>query len=413
MAVKPGINISLLIMALVCLASELSARTWYMTPGDSMPSVLAQMDSGDTLLISNGTYLLENTVIEKPLVLIGVDFPVFHAAAGGEILTVIADSVSVIGIEFQGVKTNYLKENAAIHLKNGKHCVVSNNRIIKCFFGIYLEHTSFTTVMNNYIEGKPDVESASGNAIHAWYCTNLLLDQNELLGHRDGIYFEFVHESEIKNNTSRKNTRYGLHFMFSNDDVYSDNRFVDNGVGVAVMFSNRIVMRNNLFKDNWGRSAYGLLLKEIRDGVIENNYFDYNTIGIYVEGSSRINYERNTFERNGCSMTISGGCEENNIRLNNFINNHLDFEIHGSIHGNIIEGNYWSSYSGYDLDKDNVGDVPHYPVKLFSHVLGQAPETIVLMRSLLVDIINFAESVSPIFTPVEVRDPLPSLQPIK
>jgi len=51
--------------------------------------------------------------------------------------------------------------------------------------------------------------------------------------------------------------------MFSNDDVYEDNTFENNGAGVAVMFSKRISMYNNIFKENWGTASYGLLLKEI------------------------------------------------------------------------------------------------------------------------------------------------------
>ena len=56
---------------------------------------------------------------------------------------------------------------------------------------------------------------------------------------------------------------------------------------------------------------------------------------------------------------------------------------------NKFDGNYWSSYSGYDLDKDQIGDVPYRPVKLFSYVVNRTPETIILLRSLFVDLINF------------------------
>ena len=388
------------------------SRTYMVSDASEFGSILEQYKAGDSILFLSGHHFLDNVVIDKPVTLCGLNYPVIHAKSGGEILTIIADNVVVMGLEFRGVQTNYLKENAAIHLKRGRNGIIKNNRIIDCFFGIYLEHTKFTIVSGNYIRGEPKDESASGNAIHVWYSDSIQIINNTLKKHRDGIYFEFVNSSVIEDNLSQENTRYGLHFMFSNDDIYSNNAFINNGVGVAVMFSNRIEMRDNLFKNNWGRSAYGLLLKEIRDGNLVNNQFDYNTIGIYVEGSSRIVYEQNNFIQNGCAITISGGCDANRIIKNNFINNHLDFEIHGSIIGNEIRGNHWSGYTGYDLNKDLVGDVPHYPVKLFSHILGQVPESIVLMRSLLVDVINFAESVSPVFTPVEVHDPEPQLMPI-
>ena len=65
---------------------------------------------------------------------------------------------------------------------------------------------------------------------------------NRITGHRDGIYFEFVTHSLIRDNYSFQNVRYGLHFMFSNNDRYEGNTFRDNGAGVAVMYSNHIDM---------------------------------------------------------------------------------------------------------------------------------------------------------------------------
>ena len=78
---------------------------------------------------------------------------------------------------------------------------------------------------------------------------------------------------------------------------------------------------------------------------------------------------------------------------------------------NTFDGNYWSDYSGYDLDRDQVGDVPYRPVKLFSYIVNRTPETIVLLRSLFVDIINFSERVSPVFTPDDLQDSKPAMKP--
>ena len=105
----------------------------------------------------------------------------------------------------------------------------------------------------------------------------------------------FVDNSLIQNNLSEDNLRYGLHFMFSNDDNYFKNEFRNNGAGVAVMFSRRINMSENLFVRNWGKASYGLLLKEIYDAEITNNRFVENTMGIFVEGSTRVNYLNNDF----------------------------------------------------------------------------------------------------------------------
>ena len=227
---------------------------------------------------------------------------------------------------------------------------------------------------------------------------------------RDGIYLEFVDGSEIIENYSHHNVRYGLHFMFSNHDRYTRNTFERNGAGVAVMFSKWIHMEHNRFTDNWGTASYGLLLKEIYDAEVLNNTFLQNTLGVFVDGSSRVNYSGNTFRQNGWAIKVSGGCYTNVFKGNNFLGNSFDVSYNSKMNDNSFNGNFWGSYSGYDLDKDGTGDVPYRPVKLFSYVVNKTPETIVLLRSLFVDIINFSEKVSPAFTPDDLVDLSPSMR---
>jgi len=201
--------------------------------------------------------------------------------------------------------------------------------------------------------------------------------------------------------------------MFSNDDIYENNLFEKNGAGVAVMFSKRIFMRNNIFRLNWGTASYGLLLKEIYDADIIENLFEQNTIGVNAEGSNRIVYERNNFKNNGWAIKFLGACYGNKLHQNNFMYNAFDIAYNGSINGNLFDKNYWSEYTGYDLNRDNIGDIPYRPVKLFSYIVNRTPETIILLRSLFVDIINFSEKVSPVFTPDNLKDFHPLMKPVK
>jgi nitrous oxidase accessory protein len=198
--------------------------------------------------------------------------------------------------------------------------------------------------------------------------------------------------------------------MFSNNDVYTDNTFRSNGAGVAVMFSKFIEMKRNTFIKNWGSASYGLLLKEIYDAEIINNEFIENTVAINVEGSTRINYRNNTLKANGWAVKIVGACYANLFEANNFSSNAFDVSYNSQMNDNRFSGNYWSEYTGYDLDKDGTGDVPYRPVKLFSYIVNRTPETIVLLRSLFVDIINFSEKVSPVFTPDELVDNAPKMK---
>lgn len=368
--------------------------------------------ANDTIIIEKGIYKEIDVLVNKPLTIIGKDYPVIDGEMKGEIITITADSVSVDGLFIKNVGTSYTADYAAIRLKRVENFVVKNLVLEKLFFGIYVEKSKNGKISNNKIIGDAKEEYNSGNGIQLWYSHNIDIENNIVQRVRDGIYLEFSDDCTIKNNVSSHNVRYGLHFMFSNDDIYQDNLFEKNGAGVAVMFSKKIKMYNNIFRENWGTASYGLLLKEINDAEIMYNTFEQNTIGINTEGSNRIRYENNNFISNGWAIKVLGACYSNTFKGNNFLYNSFDMAYNSKVHDNEFDGNYWSNYTGYDLDKDGVGDVPYRPVKLFSYIVNRTPETIILLRSLFIDIIDFSEKVSPVFTPDNLLDNNPKIKKI-
>lgn len=378
----------------------------------SLQAAVERAEAGDEIVLHKGLYQESNIIIRTPLSLRGQDMPTIKGNGVDEILTIAADSVTIEGIEFTTSGRSHIKDLAAIRVERTDYFVIRNNRVIDAFFGIYVENGKQGLIEGNTIIGNAKDEMSAGNAIHCWYAEHLVIRYNKTWKHRDGIYLEFVNNSVVTDNLSENNIRYGLHFMFSNDNNYACNIFRANGAGVAVMFSKRIQMQENSFEHNWGRAAYGLLLKEIYDAEISENSFFQNTIGILVEGCTRLQYKQNQFKSNGWAIQMSGGCLDNEFTQNNFTTNTLDLVVNSRINNNTFNGNYWSEYTGYDLNKDGVGDVPHHPVKLFSYVLDQAPESIILLRSFFIDLLNFSEKVSPIFTPKDVLDQQPLIQPM-
>ena len=366
----------------------------------------------DTILIKKGTYKEFNLRVDKPLTIIGEDYPIIDGELKGEIITITSDNVTLDGLFIINVGTSYTEDYAAVRVVKSENFVIQNLVLEKLFFGIYLEKSNNGKVYHNKIIGDAKEEYNSGNGIQLWYSHNIEVDQNIITHVRDGIYLEFSNFCKITNNSSSYNIRYGLHFMFSNDDLYENNNFQNNGAGVAVMFSKRIKMLKNTFQDNWGAASYGILLKEINDSEIIGNVFKNNTTGINIEGSNRVNYKNNDFINNGWAIKSRGACYANHFIKNNFMYNSFDLAYNSKLNDNKFEGNYWSNYTGYDLDKDGVGDVPYRPVKLFSYVVNRTPEAIILMRSLFIDIIDFSEKVSPVFTPDNLLDAFPRMKKI-
>ncbi len=361
-------------------------------------------EDGDEIYLKKGIYKENNIIINKSISLIGEEGVVIDGEDAGGIIIFEADNFIIRSLKIINVGMSYTVDYAAIKVIKATNFTIEDCILENVFFGLLIEKSKKGIIRNNIISGTRKSEASSGNGIHIWDGSEMEVYNNELFGLRDGIYFEFVKKSIVFENISRKNIRYGLHFMFSNNNIYHHNIFRNNGAGVAVMFSKFITMHNNIFELNWGSASYGLLLKEIYDAEIYDNLFQENTIGINGEGCTRINYTNNTFLRNGWAIKIAGACYTNIFVNNDFMHNSLDLSYNTKIHDNKFDNNYWSEYTGYDLDNDGIGDVPYRPVKLFSYVVNKTPEALVLLRSLFVDIINFSEKVSPVFTPDNLMD---------
>jgi nitrous oxidase accessory protein len=379
----------------------------------SISQAVKNAKAGDIIKIRKGIYKESGIEIDKPLSVISEENAVVDGDMKGHIFIISADNVTIKGLTLKNVPVSYTREFSAVYANGIQHFRFLSNTMDNVFFGYLVEKSHKGIIEGNRIKSIARDEAGSGNGIHLWHSSEIQIEDNHVSGMRDGIYLEFVSNSSIIRNVCHDNLRYGLHFMFSNDNEYHYNTFTNNGAGVAVMYSKSILMTNNRFNRNWGPSSYGLLLKEITDSVLKNNLIDENTTGILIDGSSRIQYNNNDFRRNGVAIQFTGASYDNTFESNNFLHNSFDISYQGRMNNNKFDGNYWSSYSGYDLNRDGIGDIPYRPVKLFSYITNKTPESIVLLRSLFIDILNFSEKVSPVFTPDELMDSFPRMKPLK
>ncbi|HEY1113467.1 MAG TPA: nitrous oxide reductase family maturation protein NosD [Chitinophagaceae bacterium] len=378
----------------------------------SVRKAVAMAYDGDTILVHKGLYKEGNIVINKSVRLIGIGGPVLDGEGKYEILTVSAQGVLIKGITFANAGYSSVYDYAAIKVVDSDNIIIENNIVTNAYFAIHIANVTSGIVRNNRVRSNATTEQGSGNGVHLWKCSEMVVEDNHLEGHRDGIYLEFVTHSIIQDNISIRNVRYGLHFMFSNDDAYMNNVFRDNGAGVAVMFSNRVLMHSNTFEHNWGSSAYGLLLKEISDGRIIHNTFVQNTTAIHMEGANRMEVQRNSFRNNGWAMRIQASSIDNTFFHNNFGGNTFDVATNGATAVNRYYNNYWDKYEGYDLDRNGVGDVPYHPVSMYSMIIEQNPTSLLLLRSFMVSLLDKAEKALPSLTPENLVDDRPLMKPL-
>ncbi|MCC6865223.1 MAG: nitrous oxide reductase family maturation protein NosD [Ignavibacteria bacterium] len=406
-------NKVIFIIALIALINSVNlSKEITVNPGESIKNAVSLADNGDRIIIKEGTYNESGILIDKNIELIGENYPVIDGLFNGDIIIIQSDSVTVKGFSIHNSGNRGLKDYAALRIENSACCNIISNKLNNNYFGIFLSNSSYCNVLQNEASSNAVTESSSGNGIHLWKCTNINVKNNTISGHRDGIYIEFSVNCQAESNSSFKNIRYGLHFMFSNNNVYENNVFSNNGAGVAVMYTKNVRMINNRFENNKGPNSYGLLLKEITDSYIERNTFSYNTVGIYCEGGTRLLIANNNLTGNGYALKILGNCTDDTIKANNFFANTFDVTTNSTFNNNLFTQNYWDKYNGYDLNKDGKGDVPFRPVSLFSKIVEETPESVFLLRSFVAELLDMAERVVPVFTPESLMDNEPEMKAI-
>jgi nitrous oxidase accessory protein len=415
MNMRRGLRASIASLLALWALGPLSARTWTVSadgPNKRIAVALASVAPHDTIRVLQGTYSEGTLAIDKPLVLIGVGKPLIDGGGKGDVLVITAPDVTVQGFKITGTLASSLNDNAGISVVKADRVQIIGNELVHCFFALHFAECRDMVVKDNNIHGDPSLaDNDRANGIHLWRCTRASIRNNTITDHRDGIYFEFVTDSHIIHNTSLRNIRYGLHFMFSHRDVYTDNLFQHNGAGVAVMYSKEVDMHRNCFLSNRGASAYGLLLKEINDVTIDSNTFEDNTTALLVDGCNRMEAVGNSFRSNGWALRLFSNATACNFERNTFAGNTFDLATNGNPEYNKFSGNYWDRYKGYDLNRDGTGDVPFRPLSLFAMVNERMPYAVVLSRSLLTGLMDQAERLIPSMTPEGLEDDKPLMKP--
>jgi nitrous oxidase accessory protein len=407
---KRVLSVMTIVCAIVMVAQAKVIRVGHAKSIRSVQQAVDLSQNGDTVLVDPGTYMEKNIIIQKSITLKGVNYPVLDGENKYAIISIKASNATIEGFRLQHTGRSEIRDLGAIMIYDSYKVSVLNNILEDTNFGVYVQNSKRCTIKDNSITAYGKDEVQSGNGIHCWRSDSLVIIGNKIKGHRDGLYFEFVKNSLIWRNVSTRNVRYGIHFMFSNRNTYVSNIFERNEAGVAVMYSKNIHMYNNHFLNNWGDAAYGILLKDIADSDVSGNYFTKNTVGLHMEGCNRIKFCKNIFNNNGWAVKISASCDGNDFTRNNFAGNTFDIGTNGSLVLNTFTGNYWDKYEGYDLHRDNVGDIPYHPVSMYSMIIDSNPAALMLFRSLIVALLDKTEKILPGVTPENLKDNEPVMR---
>ena len=286
-----------------------------------------------------------------------------YVAGSGTIISdnYIADN-GASGIEFPG---------SAGMLKNNK--LVNNRRV---FDFDTLPSTSDIIDPSNMVDGKPayclvnehgkTVPSEAGYVLLS-NCTNVTVEGISILNNSDslthnsnGVYLYSTRDSLVKRNYLQDGA--GIKIGSSCQNLTIAENYVGSG-GISLVSSSNVSITGNkvhvsgislysttgclMFNNTFNECATGMHLRTAHQNRIHQNSITNCDIGVSIFKSDKNVFDGNNFVSNGQDV----------------LENHLTFEWPGYVYyesvNNIWDGNFWSSYTGKDANRDGVGDTPH------------------------------------------------------
>ncbi len=404
------------IASILILLLNLAAQA---QPVTSLQERLAAATPGDTLRVTDGLYA-GPLRITKPVILLGEGVPVIDGQGRGTVVTIEAPDVLLQGFIIRNSGRILDQDDAGITVK-APRVTIADNQIENVLFGIYLSQADSCRIVRNLIKGDPTLDMARrGDLIRLWYSHNVHILDNTIYQGRDVVIW-FSKGVVLRGNTIAF-SRYGQHFMYSDNALIEQNRLLYNSVGAYLMYSRGLTFRQNLLAYNRHASGFGIGLKDMDDVILENNAIVDNQIGIFVDSSpraldSQIRYQKNVLAYNDVGLQTLGPVARSRFENNSFIENYEQVDILGGgqfteSSGSFWQQNYWSDYRGYDVDRDGVGELPYQAVALFDALTDQTPTLRWFAFSPVVQALELASRAFPIVRPVpKLIDPQPHMRP--
>lgn len=401
-------------MALVLVAGLLvSGRVQAQAEGqviaisaEDLATAVSQASPGDTIEVTGGVYK-GSLLIDKPLTLIGKDWPVIDGENEGSVVTITAPGSTLRGFVIKNSGQSLANENSGIAVE-AENTLIENNRFEDTLFGIYTRQAHNTIIRNNVISSKDLEPQRRGDPIRVWYSNGVTLENNKIDKGRDVVLW-YSEDLTVQNNDV-SNGRYGLHFMYCDDATIEYNRLYNNSVGLFMMYSRRVHIQNNTIANNRGPSGYGIGLKDMDDAIITNNLILDNRIGVHLDTSPREvdsigRFEGNVLAYNDIGVQMMPSVRHNEFISNSFVENEEQMAIAGggkqgdnwwTVNDS---GNYWSDYAGYDDDGDGLGEMAYRSDRLFENMMEKEPQLRLFLYSPATNAIEFAAKAFPLVKP--------------
>jgi len=340
--------VALFLTSLVVLPqTTVKAQSKTIVVPDDYPTIQAAIDNasqGDTILVKSGIYY-ETLVINKSLLLIGESQETTFIDANNATENIIYVNASYVSIENFTISNN----------KGYPYSVTEPDGIRAEYFSSHINITNNTISSIQY-----------GN----------------------GVFLQYGSENTIVGNNITTCGGTGVFVEGGSDCSIIDNNIVNNGFGALLSDASR---NNTIIGNYFGNSTYnyGLQLNnDCSNNTVVGNTFAYNQFGLAIEPPSSNTFYYNNFIKNTVQALLFGRT--------------IDWAGLVNYWNNSKEGNYWSDYSGTEIDHTGIGNFP-YPL-----IANWDGNTVYFDNHPLISPFNTS---SPIPTPASTPTPTPTPTP--
>lgn len=361
---------------------------------------------GAILKLPKGVYK-GSIVIDKPLTIMGKEDGVIIDGEGtGTVITIKSSYVTLTNLHITNSGSLHHTLDAAIKVSEAKQCEISHCKIDNTLFGIDMQMVNNSIVSHNTIRSKDLDLGLRGDGLRLWYSNDNIVKKNRLIKSRDMVVW-YSHGNEIIENHG-EHCRYSLHFMYAGKNYVRDNSYQFNSVGIFFMYSKDTIATGNVIKSSLGATGMGIGLKDVSNFTLKNNTVLYNAQGIYIDRSPFEPGTKNWIIGNKILYNSEAlhfhSLSENNILKNNIIKGNIEDIVNDSrgskTNKNIIAGNYWDNYEGFDKNNDNVGDTPHKVYQYADQLWVYNPNVKFFYGSPVISLLNFLAKLAPFSKPV-------------
>ena len=378
-----------------------------------LASLLLSAQAGDIVKLAPGLYH-GPIEIDRPLQLLGAPGAVIDGGGQGNVITISAPDVVLSGLTIRNSGRALDEQNSGVFVGKGGHRArIEKNRLENNLIGVYLWGPNDALVANNDITGITDMRvNERGNGIQLWRTPGSVVTDNVIRHGRDGIFVTTSKRNIFRNNHFEE-TRFAIHYMYTNDSEIVGNVSIGNDMGYALMYSKNLKVRGNV---SLGDRDHGIALNFANRSIFEDNYVkDVKGKCVFIYNSNKNIFRRNHFQGCGIGVHFTAGSEGNTLSGNAFIQNRTQVKYVGTRWLDWAEGgrgNYWSDNPAFDLDGDGIADTAYRPNDMIDRIVWAVPSAKLLLSSPAVTILRWAQAEFPAIRPGGVTDSAPLMAPI-